>query len=117
MPSEKPRMMLTLNPETKSELDRFSAATGKPAATFVTEILDQSLPYIRQLADAAEAAKEKRAEALDMLMAPLAEQQVKAGQFALKFHRERIATARRKLDRVVAGAAPKSRRRAKAGRK
>lgn len=107
MPSEKPRMMLTLNPATKAALDRFADVTGKPAATFVSELLDQSMPYVKQLADAAEAARDKRAEALDMLLAPLAQQQMEAGQFALNFHRERIQKATKKLGRAVQAAAKK----------
>ncbi len=102
MPSEKPRLMLTLTPEVKASLEAFTAATGKPSATFISEILEQAVPLIEQLTEAALAAKGQRAEALDMLLRPLAQTQIEAGQLALKLHDARIRRAVKKRARLVA---------------
>src|SRR3954470_834583 len=89
MPTSRPRIMLSIDPETKAELDRFAAATGTPASTFISQLLDEARPMLRQLASAAEAAKQQRAEAMDMLLAPLEHAASGIEQAKLELHEKR----------------------------
>lgn len=44
MPTDKPRITVTLEPETYALLRDYASATGQPMARFVSELLDQVRP-------------------------------------------------------------------------
>ena len=49
MPTKKPRMMLTLEPQTYATFKRFSAVSRRPMATVVSELLEASVPEFEKL--------------------------------------------------------------------
>jgi uncharacterized protein (DUF1778 family) len=57
MPSTKPRLAITLTPESREALRRFTAATGLSASGFVTSLLHDAIPAIIATAEAIEFAK------------------------------------------------------------
>lgn len=50
MPSQKPRMMLTLDPETVEAIDTLAKALGKPSATVAAQLLAEMRPQLLDLA-------------------------------------------------------------------
>jgi uncharacterized protein (DUF1778 family) len=90
MPTTKPRMIITLEPETKVILDQLADASGQPASRFVSELLKESaealfLPMIEAL----KLAKNKKAEAWDVLNHALSKTQYQAAQLSLAINEER----------------------------
>lgn len=57
MPSQKPRIALTLNDELKAALEDLSDASGRPVSRVVTELLTEMIPQLQGLAKYARAAK------------------------------------------------------------
>jgi hypothetical protein len=49
MPSRKPRLHLTVEPELRAALEDLGAALGKPPATVAVEILRESIPTLQEL--------------------------------------------------------------------
>lgn len=91
MPTQKPRIIITVDPETKAVLDRLQRAANKPASRIIAEVVNEAVPLFKAMADAAEAEKLKTREALDTLAGALAEVQVGASQMSLEIHRARQA--------------------------
>lgn len=108
MPSKNPRMMLTVKPATLAMVQRVAKPLGVPAATFVSQLLDEMSPLMEGMAQALIAAKEKRLEAFDHLSETLGAMQVQAGQLQLDMSR----TRRRVIVRERKKAAKKSARKA-----
>lgn len=50
MPSQKPRLALTLPDELKAAIDALADATQKPASKVVTELLQEMLPQLHGMA-------------------------------------------------------------------
>jgi len=73
MPTKRPRICLTITPEIAHALDEFRQATGTSPASFVTGLLLEALPMIRNVSRAAELAKKDKAEAFSVLSTTLAE--------------------------------------------
>jgi predicted DNA-binding protein len=57
MPSQKPRIALTLSPELHTALSGLAEAFGKPMATLATEMLQELIPQLEGLTKVAKAAK------------------------------------------------------------
>jgi len=57
MPTQKPRIAVTLDPQVDATLDRLAEAMGKPKATFVADLLLEMVPQFDGLAKIAKAAK------------------------------------------------------------
>lgn len=57
MPSQKPRLALTLSPELQVALSTLGAAVGKPVATLTVELLEEMIPQLHGLAKLATVAK------------------------------------------------------------
>ena len=57
MPSQKPRIALTLAPELQVALANLAEAVGKPAATVAAELLFEMIPQLEGLTKLAKAAK------------------------------------------------------------
>lgn len=90
----KPRLMVTLPPETMAVLQRISRASGQPSSTFVAEMLTEATPYLTGMATALEQAKEQKAEAFQTLAHTMAEAQVPTAQLSLALQQE-IAAAKK----------------------
>lgn len=63
MPSRRPRMMLTLDPEVVAALSDLADAMGKPAATVAAELLTEAVPQVKGLAKYARALKAGKKDA------------------------------------------------------
>lgn len=83
MPSQNPRIALTVPPELDAVLGRIAAATGTGKATFVREWLCEAMPQLAGLATAMEMAKNQNTEAFTVLAQVLREATGKADQAAL----------------------------------
>lgn len=57
MPSQKPRLALTLPPELQVALNDLAEAVGKPVSRVTTEILVEMIPQLQGLAKFSRAAK------------------------------------------------------------
>lgn len=57
MPSQKPRIALTLSPELQVALSNLAEAVGKPAATVAAELLQEMIPQLEGLTKFAKVAK------------------------------------------------------------
>lgn len=62
-----PRVNLTLTPELNALLGRFQAATGVGKATFIRQMLDEGMPQLRMVVEAAEKATRGNIRALDLM--------------------------------------------------
>jgi len=72
MPSVKRRMNLTIPDDLSVAFDDFREATGMAPASFVVEILMQSVPMIKAMSEAARLAKQGSPEAFGVLSETLA---------------------------------------------
>lgn len=82
-----PRYSIVLSPLAKSALVRLGNATGKASAAIVSEMVEEAVPMLEKLADAAEAVKAKRGEALQDVAIAIAEAQVRAAQASVDVQR------------------------------
>jgi predicted DNA-binding protein len=90
MPTKKPRMILTLEPETKAILDELSEVAGKPASTFISEMLSEAAEAMfRPMIEALRLAKNQKEQAWDVLNHALAKSQHNAAQLSLAIHDEK----------------------------
>ncbi len=62
MPSTNPRMVLTLKPDTYAAILRAARAANVFGSGLVSSMLDDMVPMLNSLADATQAAKEKRVQ-------------------------------------------------------
>lgn len=89
MSKQRPRMMLTISYELHEALMELSEATGIAGASFASQVLEQSVPYLREMARAARRAKVAPAEALGIMHDALLEVQSKGEQAVLEIDQER----------------------------
>jgi molecular chaperone GrpE (heat shock protein) len=54
MPSQKPRIALTVSEDVNSTLERLSKITGSPKSKIITDILSESLPVLDRMVSAFE---------------------------------------------------------------
>ena len=57
MPTLKPRISISLEPEQLAILDRFAKATNTPRATVVSDLLGATLPHLSEISELCELAK------------------------------------------------------------
>ena len=67
MPTEKPRLYITLTPELKRALDSFQAETGLARSALIAQLLSESVPVIDAMTEAYRAAKQSPAAAVDRM--------------------------------------------------
>ena len=76
MPTTKPRMIITLEPEVKELLDQLADVSGQPASRFVSELLTESAEALfRPMIEALKLAKNKKVEAWHVLNSALSKSQ------------------------------------------
>jgi predicted DNA-binding protein len=71
MPTNKPRMTITLEPKVYAALKAFSDGTGQPMSQFITQVMEQALPALERLALIVQQAKRAKPEAMDQIRANL----------------------------------------------
>lgn len=57
MPTQKPRLALTLPPHVRAAVDDLADAMQKPASTVVSQLLEEMVPQLEGMAKVARAAK------------------------------------------------------------
>lgn len=60
MPSKKPRIIITVEPEVNDLLIDLYNLTGTPKATFVSDLLDEALPALFEVRDALRNLEDKK---------------------------------------------------------
>lgn len=73
MPTKKKRVQVTLSPELEHALDQLQEATGVAPSAFIGQMIEQNLPVIRGLAEAAHEAKRNPASAIKMIQRAMLE--------------------------------------------
>lgn len=58
MPTHKPRLQITLEPDVRAILDRLATLQKRPASKIVAEILEEAHPVLHQIADTLDAINE-----------------------------------------------------------
>ena len=96
MPSQNTRVNLTLPDDVISVLDRISEISGVGRATFVREILIDSLPMLNDMAKALEMASQKNLDAFKVISNAVRDATQKADQLRLDIDKTRRRAARRK---------------------
>lgn len=92
------RLTLSISPELKHALDDLNDATGVAAASFVAEIIEQNIPMIRGIAEAARKAKEEPGRALELMQRAMFEalHQVSEVQLDMMDEQTKLRTFQRK---------------------
>lgn len=67
MPTTKPRLNVTLSPESRVALERFSQVTGMASSSFIAKLVHDAIPVINATADAIEIAKRSPAKAAALM--------------------------------------------------
>lgn len=88
MPTKKPRLVITVDERTHAVFMRIQKASGKPATTFISEVLSEGLSAFEAMATAMEQAKSKKSEAFETLAHALTESNATAAQLNLAIHEE-----------------------------
>lgn len=68
MPTAKPRMSITVEPEDMAILDRFALASGRPRASILAELVRATVPQLERAAKLMEMARQAPAEVIDGLV-------------------------------------------------
>ena len=94
------RIALTVSDELKAALTRLNDATGVAAASFITEIIESSIPMINGISEAAEAAKAEPAKALRIMQKSMFEalHDISETQMELMDEENKLRTFQRKED-------------------
>ena len=110
MPTEKPRITISVTPATKAVLDRLQKVANKPASTFIAEVINEAAPLFDAMALAIEQSNEKKSEAFETLAGVLAQSQVGAAQLQLNIHNARGDAARKTAKKATKKTAKGGRR-------
>lgn len=97
MPSESPRVNLTLPHEVVAVLDRISKATKLGRATIIREWLIEGLAGFEQMAAAIELAQQKNIDAFKVVAKALREVSAEADQMELEVKRVHRAARRKRV--------------------
>lgn len=88
MPTKKPRLVITVDEATHALFMRIQKASGKPAVTFISEMLVEGRAAFEAMALAMEQANSKKSEAFETLAHALTESNATAAQLNLAIHQE-----------------------------
>lgn len=94
------RIALTVSDELRAALNRLNDATGVAASSFITEIIESSIPMINGISEAAEAAKAEPAKALRIMQKSMFEalHDISETQMELMDEENKLRTFQRKED-------------------
>lgn len=85
MPTQKPRLAITLTPETREALERLTQVSGIASSQFVSQMLHDAIPMIDAMTRSFEAAKKSPHRAAEIMQELLTEAQVEVAQHQLAF--------------------------------
>lgn len=77
------RLNVTLTPESRAALERFSASTGIAAAQLIRSLMHDAIPVVDAMTDAMAIAKSSPQKAADLMTAQLLSATAKASQAKL----------------------------------
>lgn len=83
MPTMKPRLSVTLTPESRAALERFSEVSGIAASQFIRSIVDDAVPIIDAMTRAYETARKSPARAVGIMESEFVRTMAKAAQSQL----------------------------------
>jgi hypothetical protein len=95
MPTKKPRLNVTLTPESRAALERLTEASGIAASQFVASIVHDSIPIIEATAKAMALAKSNPQRAAALMNEVISETQGEMDQVKLDFAEQRKKLRRR----------------------
>lgn len=98
MPTKKPRLAVTLSPESRASLERLSKASGIAASQFISQIVHDAIPVIDAMTRSFEEAKKSPQRAAEIMRDLITHAQVEAAQHQLALDAA-IAKKKRKLRR------------------
>jgi hypothetical protein len=84
MATTKPRLSVTLSPESRAALERFSAVTGVAASQFISGLVHDAIPVIDATTEALRLAKSQPQKAADLLNSQLVRTVAAASQQQLE---------------------------------
>jgi hypothetical protein len=84
MATTKPRLSVTLSPESRAALERLTAVSGVAASQFISGLVHDAIPIIEATAKALEVAKSQPQKAADVLNEQLVRTLAKATQGQLE---------------------------------
>lgn len=96
MPTKKPRVMVTLEPEVYEALKELQAAADISPASFISQMLKETLPAIHGMAKASVMAKRRNLDAFELLQEQLMEATEKASQVNLDLQQTKTKLRRAK---------------------
>jgi hypothetical protein len=85
VPTKKPRLLVTLSPEGRAALERFSKVSGVAQSSFIGSLVDDAIPVLESMTRAFEAARKSPIEAAEIMNAALVETMKNAAQEQLHF--------------------------------
>lgn len=97
MPTKKPRLAITLTPESRDSLERLTQASGIAASQFVSSLLHDSIPVFDAMARSFLEAKKSPQRAAQIMGEMMSGASVELAQHQLAF--ERAVKKKRKLRR------------------
>jgi hypothetical protein len=95
MPTTKPRLNVTLTPESRAALERLTEASGIAASQFISRIVHDAIPVIDATAKAMKMAKANPHRATELMHEVLTEAQSEMGQVQIEFEEQRKKLRRR----------------------
>lgn len=112
MPTLKPRISITLDPEHVAVLDRYAAASGTPRASFLAGLIGSAVPELKKAAELIELANAAPRQVQQDLIDNLANATADAMGFLAPFHGT-YSTVMSKLGHELSGV-PSNKRKAAA---
>lgn len=97
MPTNKPRLSVTLTPESREALERLSKVSGIAASQFITQLIHDAIPVIDAMTRSFEEVKKSPQRAAQMMQEVLVGAQIEAVQQQLGL--DSSAKKKRKLRR------------------
>lgn len=98
MPTKKPRLAVTLTPESRAALERLTKASGIASSQFIAQIVHDAIPVIDAMAVAFAEAKRSPVRAAEVMRDALGQAHLHAAQEQLRLDVE-IQKKKRKLRR------------------
>lgn len=89
MPTKKPRMNLTIEPETKAALDRLAEASGIAATSWANQFLNDSVPIMDSMSEAFSVVKSNPQKASNIMRDLMQGAMVKGAQASLELSEEK----------------------------
>lgn len=84
MATIKPRLSVTLSPESRAALERFSEASGIAASQFITGIVHDAIPVIEAMTESFRIARSQPERAAELMTAQLLRATTMAAQVKLE---------------------------------